>query len=291
MTRTFLRGALRPAFVSLCVFAAGCGHGVRQYPVKGQVLAKNASAAQVTLDNEEIPGFMPAMTMTYPVKDAEGFRQIEPGDRISATVVAEHGGTNYRLEHIAITDRSARALFSAPKRAREFVPGRKAPDVPLVNQDGKTLRFADFQGQAVLLTFIYTRCPFPDFCPLITSRFAQIHRTLAQTAGVYRKTRLVSVSLDPAYDTPAVLRKYGLAYLRDDAAGFAQWDFVATTPGDLRTLAAAFGLRYFEQGNQVSHSLSTALIAPDGTVQKVWNGSDWKTDDAVAALSSAAAGR
>ena len=88
------------------------------------------------------------------------------------------------------------------------------PDVPLVNQDGKTLHLADFKGKAVLLTFIYTRCPFPTFCPLISSEFAAIHNDLAQTPPIYGKTHLLSVSLDPNYDTAPVLRKYGLAYLK-----------------------------------------------------------------------------
>jgi protein SCO1 len=275
---------LLPALACMCAVAGGCQSSPKTYPVRGQILARNDSAGQITLDNEDIPGFMPAMTMIYPVKDVQGLRQIQPGDRITAVVVVEKGGSNYWLEHITTTDRSARNLFSAPEKAHELLPNRKVPDVPFVNQDGKTLHLADFKGKAVLLTFIYTRCPFPNFCPLISSRFAQIHNILAQTPPVYQKTHLVSVSLDPGYDTAPVLRKYALPYLRDDASGFAHWDFVSTSPGDLRTLASAFGLRYFEQNKQISHSLSTILLAPDGTVKQIWPGSEWKTSEVVQAL-------
>jgi protein SCO1/2 len=281
-----LRFLLMLAFA--CAVIGGCQSSRKTYPVKGQILARNDSAGQITLDNEDIPGFMPAMTMIFPVKDAHGLQQIQPGDKISAVVVVEKGGSSYWLEHITTTDRSGRRLFSAPKRSRELLPNQKLPDVPLINQDGKTLHFADFRGQAVLLTFIYTRCPFPDFCPLISSRFAQIHNTLAQTPSVYKNTHLVSVSLDPGYDTPPVLRKYGIPYLRGDTSGFAHWDFVSTGPGDLRKLASAFGLQYFEQNNQITHSLSTILLAPDGTVKQIWPGSEWKTSEAVAALKDAA---
>ena len=94
---------------------------------------------------------------------------------------SQNGGTNYWLEHITITDQSARGSVSAATKPHELLPGEKVPDVPLINQDGKTLHLADFKGKAVLLTFIYTRCPLPTFCPLISSEFAAIHNDLAQT--------------------------------------------------------------------------------------------------------------
>ena len=277
------------ALAAACVVSGSCQNSRKQYSLKGQLLARNDSTGQLTVDNEEIPGFMPAMTMIYPVKDAQGLQQVQPGDRITAVVVVENGGTNYWLEHIAITDRTGRSLFSIPKKPRALLPNQKVPDVPFINQDGKTLHLADFKGKAVLLTFIYTRCPFPDYCPLMSSRFAAIQETLAKSAAVYGKTHLMSVSLDPKYDTPPVLRKYGFPYLRGDASGFAHWDFVSTSPGDLRTLASAFGLQYFEQNNQISHSLDTILLAPDGTVKQVWPGNKWTTAEVLTAMENAAA--
>ena len=273
---------------SACAVIGGCQNSSKHYSLKGQVLARNDSTGQVTVDNEAIPGFMPAMTMIYPVKDAQGLQQVQPGDRVAAVVVVENGGSNYWLEHIAITDRSGRSLSSVPKKPHELLLNQKVPDVALLDQDGKTLHLGDFKGKAVLLTFIYTRCPFPDYCPLMSSRFAEIHETLAKRRPVYEKTHLVSVSLDPGYDTAAVLRKYGFPYLRGDTSGFAHWDFVSTSPKDLRTLAAAFGLQYFEQNNQITHGLSTILLAPDGTVKQIWPGNKWTTSEVLAALESAA---
>jgi protein SCO1 len=275
------------ALAAVCAIIEGCQNSRKQYSLKGQVLARNDSTGQLTVDNEAIPGFMPAMTMIYPVKDAQGFQQVQPGDRITAVVVVANG-TSYWLEHIAVTDRSGRSLFSIPKNSRALLPNQKVPDVALINQDGKTLHLADFKGKAVLLTFIYTRCPFPDYCPLMSSRFAEIHQTLSKNNPIYGKTHLMSVSLDPRYDTPAVLRKYGFPYLRGDASGFAHWDFVSTSPGDLHTLAAAFGLQYFEQNNQISHTLDTVLLSPDGTVKQIWPGNKWTTAEVLAALENAA---
>lgn len=267
--------------------SAGCQSSVKHYKLTGQVLAKNESAGQASVDNDDIPGFMPAMTMNYPVRDPHGLQQVQPGDRITADVVVQNGGSDYWLEHVTITDQSARGSVSAVTKPHQLLPGEKVPDVPLVNQDGKTLHLADFKGDAVLLTFIYTRCPLPTFCPLISSEFAAIHNDLTHTPPVYQKTHLLSVSLDPTYDTAPVLRKYGLAYLKGDASGFQQWDFVSTNPADLQRLASAFGLEYYEQDNQISHGMSTILLAPDGSVKQIWPGNEWKTSEVLTALRNA----
>jgi protein SCO1/2 len=159
----------------------------------------------------------------------------------------------------------------------------------MIDQDGKTLHLRQFKGKAVLLTFIYTRCPLPNFCPLISSEFAEIHKELKQDPDDLKRTHLISISLDPAYDTAPVLRKYGLAYLQDDASGFKHWDFVSTTPQDLDKLASAFGLQYSEQDNQIAHSMETVLIAANGTVAKSWPGNEWKPGEVLAAVKQAEA--
>ena len=261
---------------------AGCQVSPKRYSLQGQVLTKDLDTKQLTVNHDAIPGFMPAMAMPYPVKDLQGLTNAEPGDKVSADVVVE-SKDKYWLEHVIITDKSGRGSVTATA-PHELLPGQAVPDVPLINQDGKTIHLTQFKGQAVLLTFIYTRCPLPTFCPLISSEFASIHKEMAKSSADLRKTHLLSISLDPTYDTAPVLRKYGLAYLQDDAAGFRDWDFVSTTPADLQTLAAAFGLEYFEQNNQISHSMSTVLIGADGTVAKSWPGNEWKTSDVIAAI-------
>lgn len=124
----------------------------------------------------------------------------------------------------------------------------------------------------------------PTMCPLISSRFASVNRELEKNPQEYARTELLSISLDPKYDTPPVLRKYGLAYLNDDAKGFAHWQFTAPSPENLRKLADAFGLVYIEQDNQIAHSLCTVLIGPKGEVVKEWLTNDWNTPEAVAAI-------
>ena len=260
----------------------------KHYTLRGRIVAKSdGGSALLSVQNEDIPGFMPAMTMPYPVKDPQGMAAVEPGDQITADVVVEDSDT-YWLEHLAITDKGGRGSVPAATTPHELLPGEPVPDVPLINQDGKTLHLSQFKGKAVLVTFIYTRCPLPTFCPLISSEFAAIHKEMAKTPEDYKKTHLVSISLDPAYDTPPVLHKYGLAYLLDDASGFAHWDFVSTSPADLQKLASAFGLQYVVQNNQISHSMNTILLSSDGTVAKTWPGNEWKTSEVAAALKKAA---
>jgi protein SCO1/2 len=273
--------------VTLLAIAGGCQKQEKHYTLHGLIVAKGDSTPLLSVDNDDIPGFMPAMTMPYPVKDPQGLAAVEPGDQITADVVVK-SSDDYWLEHITITDKSGRGSAPAVTATHELLPGESVPDVPLINQDGKTVHLGQFKGKAVLLTFIYTRCPLPTFCPLISSEFAAIQKEMAETPEDYKKTHLVSISLDPDYDTPPVLRKYGLAYLLDDASGFAHWDFVATTSADLQKLASAFGLQYVEQNNQISHSMNTILLSPDGKVAETWPGNEWKTSEVAAALKKAA---
>jgi protein SCO1/2 len=283
------------AYLSLMatVLAMACRSGHKHYALRGQVMDKNSATSEITVNHEEIPGFMPAMTMPYKVKDPAVVEEVEPGDKIAAEVVLNDDGKSYWLEDVRITDESARKSTPPPAPSERLDVGQPVPDLPLVNQDGKTIHFSDFKGKAVLLTFVYTRCPMPNFCPRLSSQFARIHDDLAKTPDLIAKTHLLTVSFDPKYDTAPVLRRYGLAYLDNDTSGFAQWDFASAAPGDLRALANAFGLLYFEQGNQISHSMDIVLISPAGKIAKYW-ATDWteaELEDALRTEATAAPAR
>ena len=268
------------ALACLLVFA-GCQHKEKRYQLRGQVLEKNQASKEITVKHEEIPGFMAAMTMPYEVRDTGALQELKPGDLIEADVATANDGNDYWLEHIRITDKSGRESAKAGT-VHHLDIGERVPDFPLTNQDGKTFRLEDFKGKAVLMTFIYTRCPMPTFCPRLSSQFARIHEALSRTPA-NGKTHLLSVSFDPANDTPQVLRKYGLAYLDNNPAGFSEWDFATADPSDLRKLANAFGLEYFEEGNQISHTMVVVLISPNGTIAKYW-GTEWTAQELEDAL-------
>jgi protein SCO1 len=267
--------------VALGVLIGACRKTTR-YELTGEVVQRNPATSEITVKHNEIPGFMPAMTMPYKVSSPLMAAIVEPGDKIAADVITSNGKDSL-LDNIRITDTSGRKAPKTATAPHPLPPGSRAPDVELTNQDGKTIHLDDFKGKALLVTFIYTRCPLPNFCPRLSSQFARIHEDLAKTPDDYSRTHLLSITLDPAYDTPAVLKKYGLAYLRDDASGFSHWDFARTPAEKLEKLAAAFGLSYEEADNQISHTMAIVLIAPDGTISKYWS-TDWTTPDVEDAL-------
>jgi protein SCO1 len=266
------RFALTSAVLLVTILAA-CNR-TRKYPLQGEVMGKDALNGEIIVKHGDIPGFMEAMTMPYRVKDPSVLREVQPGDKIAATVVVGSDRSDYWLENVRITDQSGRQQAKPSPTSRMLMPGERVPDVALINQDGRAIHLSDFAGKALLVTFIYTRCPMPNFCPRLSGEFAQIQNELKKNPGDYSKTQLLTITFDPKYDTPAILRKYGLTYLNNDASGFAHWEFAATTPADLARLAKAFGLEYEEQPNQILHSMNIVLIAPDGTVAKFWS-TDW----------------
>ncbi|MGA2003586.1 MAG: SCO family protein [Terriglobales bacterium] len=276
-----------PSVVLLLILSVGCNR-THRYPMQGEVVAKNAAANEITVSHGDIPGFMDAMAMPYRVKAPAIIQEVEPGDKIAAEVVVNgNDRSDYWLDNVRITDKSGRGKMRPQPGSSMLMPGAHVPDVALTNQDGRRIRLSDFAGKAVLVTFIYTRCPMPDFCPRLSSQFARIHDELKKNAEDYKKMHLLTISFDPKYDTPAVLRKYGLTYLNGDEAGFKHWDFASTNQSDLHSLAQAFGLQYAEDGDLITHTMNIVLIAPDGTVANYW-GTNWTWTELMESLQHAA---
>lgn len=259
----------------------------KRYPMQGEVVAKNLAAGEITVKHGDIPGFMMAMAMPYRVKNPALVQEVQPGDKIAAVVVVGSDRSDYWLEDVRITDESARGQQRPAIGTTMLMPGARVPDVDLINQDGRTIHLSNFSGKALLVTFLYTRCPMPYFCPRLSSQFARIHEELKKTPGDYGKTHLLTISFDPKYDTPTVLRKYGLTYLNGDERGFSHWDFASTNPADLHRLAQAFGLQYEQKDNQIIHTMNIVLIAPDGTMSKFWS-TDWTWTELMESMLQAA---
>jgi protein SCO1/2 len=267
---------------ALLLMVVGCQSQTKQYSLRGQVLAKDQAAGQLTVMHDDIPGFMPAMTMPYKVKDPAAMQDVQPGDTIAADLISVNGAKHYWLQSVRIVDQSRRQT-AKPAVKHALKVGEAVPEIPMINQDGKQIHLGDFKGKSVLITFIYTRCPMPAFCPRLSSQFARIHEDLVKTPGDYDKTHLLTISFDPEYDTAPVLRKYGLAYLDNHAEGFAHWDFASADPSDMRKIADTFGLEYFEEDNQISHSMDIVLLTPGGTVARYWS-TEWTAAELGAAL-------
>jgi protein SCO1/2 len=155
----------------------------------------------------------------------------------------------------------------------------------MINQDGKKISLKQYRDRALLLTFIYTRCPLPDYCPLMSRNFSQISQELQKNPGLKDKVRLLSMSVDPDYDKPKVLREYGAKYLgSNNPQAFKQWEFASGTPEQVKNVAQFFGLNYWPEKDQIIHGLRTAIISPDGKVVKVYRGNQWKPEEVMKEL-------
>jgi protein SCO1/2 len=163
--------------------------------------------------------------------------------------------------------------------------GDEVPNFTLRNQDDREIRIQNYRGKALLLTFIYTRCPVPDYCTLMSNNFAHVDRELGQDPEVYAKTHLLSISIDPEYDTPKVLRSYGAAHTeRYQNETFAHWEFASGTKDQVKEIAQFFGLTYFPDKDQIIHALRTVIVSPDGKVAKIYTGNEWKPSEVVEEL-------
>jgi protein SCO1/2 len=270
--------------------ASSASSAAKRYALKGKVISVDKNAGTANIDNEPIPGFMDAMIMSYPFKPATALDQLQPGDSITADVVLDEPG-KYWLENVKVVGHSTSAEPPAAKPTSSLhipAPGDEVPDFRLVNQNGKTVSVHQYRGQTLLLTLIYTRCPFPDFCPRVSHEFAAIDRQIRADPARYGKAHLLSISFDPANDTPKVLRAYGFSCVGSkDPALFARWEFAAIPQGEVAQFADYFALTYKEEGGLITHSLSTAVISPDGKIFKWYHGADWQAADLLQDLAAA----
>ena len=265
---------------------------VKVYHLRGKVISTDANHGIVMLDHEAIPGFMDAMTMPYQLKDPSIISDLHPGDVITADVlVSKSAEQTVLLDHIVVVaqgkpDYKPAVIYHVP------APGDAVPDFALRNEDGRTIHLRQFRGKELLITFIYTRCPLPNFCPLITHNFAVIEKQLAANPALYMKTHLLCVSFDREHDTPERLRAYGAGYIGSDAKNaFAHWDFAVPQKAVLLEMA-----KYFDVGitpgpdETITHTLSTTLIGPDGKVMRFYPGNEWTTQQVITDVKQGAAG-
>jgi protein SCO1 len=287
---------LSSSILNLCLLSILCGlvscssptnesKQSRRYDLSGKILSVDKEHSQVTIAHEEIKGLMPAMTMPFFVKDKSTLNDMAPGDEIKATLVYDLGRS--WIENPAITKLKSSSNNPNPTNVKEAAPMDEVPDLSFVNQDEKSVNLKQYRGRAVLLTFIYTRCPIPDYCILMSNNFAEIHRQIQGDSSLAAKTHLLSISIDPSYDTPKVLRSYGERYLKDSSKDrFKSWEFLSGSNEEVARAAQFFGLTYGPEGNQIVHSLRTAIIDPQGKVFKVYKGNEWKPSEVVEDLKS-----
>lgn len=286
----------RQFVISCCcgalVFALlGCAKKTagKRYELQGRVVAVDSAGRMLTVAHEDIAGLMPGMTMPFLVGRGEDwvFGKIGPGDHIHATLVmTDHA----ELQDISFT-KSSDTASDGTSNLHIPEPGDHVPDFTFVNQSGKTVHVDQFRGKPLLLTFIYTRCPIPDFCLLMSNNLREVLRLLQADPSMFAGAQLLSISIDPEHDKPKVLHEYGARYAGTLDPGFQHWQFVSGSPDEVRKAADFFGLSYNEKEGQIVHTLRTVVVGADGRILKVYSGNQWKPAEVAGDYAAAARGR
>jgi protein SCO1 len=281
-----------PIGLLLClVFAApACTKSdERTFTLQGQVLSLEPARKLLTVKHEEIKGFMPAMTMPYEVRDGKLLDGLAPGDLINATLVVVSNGAYLsairKVGQAPLEKPPAEAPNPSASSGFELLkPGEAAPEGAFVDQSGRKRRFTTFRGSPAVMTFIYTKCPLPTFCPLMDRHFAALQASLKADASL-NAVHLITVSFDPVTDTPAVLKEHAKRLDAD----LTRWTFLTGDRDEVDRFAARFGVsisRAMNDPRDITHNLRTAIIDADGKIVKVYTGNDWSPDQVLADLKS-----
>jgi protein SCO1 len=262
-------------FIAVPVFA-------KTYSASGIVLAVDRAHLSLQVSCQAIPGYMDAMVMTIPIRETAALDGLRTGtlidfvlavigDKVYAEKVRIHVYENTAQEpmqarQLEILD----AAISDPSRVAPALPiGQPVPDFRLINQRQEKIKLSDFAGKVIALTFIYTKCPLPNFCFRMSNNFGVLHRRFAKRMG--KDLVLMTVSFDPIYDQPEVLAEYARTFSKDQTG----WHFLAGDLTEVRRLARCFGLNAWQDEGLLTHSLHTVIIGRDGRLLANLEGNDY----------------
>lgn len=253
------------------------------FEVRGVVQEVKPAESQVVIKHEAIPNYMPAMTMPFDVKDTNEFAGLVPGDEVTFTMVVtpDEGW----VRHIRKTGQTVNLepQHQSVRIVRDVEPlelGDAMPNYAFTNSFGKKISLDDFKGKAYAFTFIFTRCPFPNFCPRMGKNFEEACDLIKNTPNAPDNWHLISISFDPEWDTPARLKSYSETYNPDPQ----KWDFVTGAMIDLDAITEQFGLYFaFDKGNY-NHNLRTVVVDAAGKIQQIFIGNEWKPEELVSEL-------
>lgn len=281
-------GVLLPLVLLL---AAGCkpattssNSALQTYAAHGTIQTIPADHHQVTITHEAIPGYMPAMTMDFPVRDTHVLAGLSPGDIVNFQLVV---GTNddwvQNLQRIGQT--TLTAAPAPPLAMDQLKPGDPMPDLAFTTETGTLRHLSDFRGSAVAFTFFFTRCPLPDYCPRMNRNFAATRDLLLALTNAPANWQFLSLSFDPAIDTPAILSNYAAAY-RGETTN--HWLFAAVPLTQLMPLAPRLDLMILHQNGSITHNLRTIVLDPQGRIHRLFDGNPWTPQQLAASLLEAA---
>jgi len=255
------------------------------HPVRGIVRDLDLSDNVLVVEHEDIPGFMPSMTMPFTAKNPRDIAKVKVGDALAFQfVVTADDAWMEEVQTIPREDvhlpekrtRPAETEARAP-RVRE---GDLLPNFQLIDQKNQKISRETFAGKPILLTFIFTRCPVPSFCPKISGNFKELATAMANDPAMAGQVGLLSVSFDPEFDSPEILDAYAKTFSADPE----QWRFATGSAEEIRKLTQAFAVYTKAEQGTIDHGLCTALVAPDGTIKMIWRGNGWQTGEVIEAV-------
>jgi protein SCO1/2 len=269
----------------------GCGRstnseqGADHYDTRGVVRGFSPDRSTIEIQHENIPGFMPSMTMPFAARDPKQIANLRTGDAISFRMAVTKKDfwieniKKIRREEVDVAEPKQTSSVSTEREAR-LKEGDEMPAFSLTNQNGERVSLDTFHGQPFVLTFVFTRCPVPNFCPRMSNNFEELQTAIKGDTGRLATTRLLSVTLDPGYDTPKILSEYAAFHHADPKI----WSFATGDEKEIDSLTRAFSVYRQTEGGTISHGLATALVNRNGTVERIWRGNAWTPAEVTEAI-------
>ncbi|HWW01010.1 MAG TPA: SCO family protein [Candidatus Acidoferrum sp.] len=258
------------------------------FQVKGVVQAVKPRQKEVEIKHEAVPGYMPAMTMPFDVKDTNELAGLEPGERVAfRLIVTDTEGWIDQIRKLAPPTNTppTTGAFRLVRDVEPLEVGDRLPEYHFTNEFGQAFSTARFRGQALALTFLFTRCPYPNFCPRMANNFEEAQEKLLALANGPTNWQFLTISFDPEFDKPAVLKAYADFHRYDPH----HWTFATGELIDITGIAEQFGLAFWhDETGSISHNLRTAVLDASGRVQKVFEGNNWTSNELVAEMVKAA---
>jgi len=271
----------------------GCGRSTNSeeradhYDTRGVVRGFSPDRSTIEIQHENIPNFMPSMTMPFVARDPKQIADLKSGDPISFRMTVTEKDfwienvKKIRREEVNVAEPKQTSSVSTGGEAR-LKEGDEMPAFSLTNQNGERVSLDTFHGQPLVLTFVFTRCPVPNFCPRMSNNFEELQAAIKASGGTLATTRLLSITLDPGYDTPKVLNDYAAFHHADSKI----WSFATGDEKEIDSLTRAFSVYRQNEGGTISHGLATALINPNGTLERIWRGNAWTPAEVIEAVRS-----
>jgi protein SCO1 len=241
---------------------------VRTFQLQGVVKELPADGGTVVIAHEAVAGYMPAMTMPFKVKAPSELTGLRVGEKVRCRlkVTDTESWVEGIVGQASRLPQEAAETQQGTGETPVLHPRHPLLDYPFTNELGQRVRISDFRGQALAVTFFFTRCPIPDYCPRLSKNFEEASEKLTALSGGPTNWHFLSVTFDPEFDTPAVLKAYAERYHYDPK----HWTFLTGPRDKISQLAEGSGIKLQHTGGFISHNFRTLIVNAEGHLQTVF---------------------